>query len=252
MQRGQEAGSTNGYEAANMSRGVFRAFSLTSTSFSKVYNSVKSPGMIPPPPSTNAGITVSWFSIIYPHQVEKHNPDSPFNSLSLSCSPHVIVVLRTNMSYVCEPPAANGLVLKLANLHCRSNLSIRVAVDALIACRVFFFLSFCFCSRGFLGMTHCNSTPFPYFQPLFSVSEKTAGDPYYFLAEWILFWIQTHLTHVLIRQVTPLFWGNLWWWKWSGNSTHSQTSSCRQWHAKRKKKSDTFCKCWAPHCSTYY
>lgn len=54
------------------------------------------------PPSTSGGITVSWFSIIYPHQVEKHNPDSPFNSLSLSCSPHVIVVPRTNMSYVCE------------------------------------------------------------------------------------------------------------------------------------------------------
>lgn len=49
--------STNGYEAANMSPSVFHAFSLTSTSFSKVHNGVKSPGMIPP--STSAGITVS-------------------------------------------------------------------------------------------------------------------------------------------------------------------------------------------------
>lgn len=112
--KGQEMGSANGYEVANVRRTVFHASSLTSTSFSKVYNGVKSPGMIPP--STSGGITVSWFSIIYPHQVEKHNPDSPFNSLSLSCSPHVIVVLRTNMSYVCERRAANGRVLKSAHL----------------------------------------------------------------------------------------------------------------------------------------
>lgn len=91
----------NGYEAANMS--VFYASSLTSTSFSKVHNGVKSPGMIPP--STSAGITVSWFSIIYPHQVEKHNPDSPFNSLSLSCSPHVIVVLRTKYELCLRAPS---------------------------------------------------------------------------------------------------------------------------------------------------
>lgn len=160
------------------------------------------------PPSTSAGITVSWFSIIYPHQVEKHNPDSPFNSLSLSCSPHVIVVQRTNMSYVWEPQAVNGLVLKLANLHCRSNPCIRDAVDALIACW-FLSLVFLFCGRGFLGMTHCKCTTFPYFHSLFNVSKRTACDPYYFLAEWILLWIQTHLTHVLIRQVTPLFWGDL-------------------------------------------
>lgn len=71
--------------------------------------------------------------------------------------------------------------------------------------QVFVFL---FCGLGFLGMTHCNCTAFPYFHPLFNASEKTACDPHYFLAEWILLRIQTHLTHALIRQVTPLFWGD--------------------------------------------
>lgn len=87
------------------------------------------------------------------------------------------------MSYVGEPRAVNGLVLKLANLHCRSNPCIRDAVDALIAKCCFVSL---FCGLGFSGMTHCNCTTFPYFHPLFNVSKRTAYDPYYFLAEWIL------------------------------------------------------------------
>ncbi len=171
------------------------------------------------PPSTSAGITVSWFSIIYPHQVEKHNPDSPFNSLSLSCSPHVIVVLRTNMRYVCEPWAVNGLVLKLANLHYRSNSCIRDVVDALLASSFLFF----FCVL--LVMMHCNCTAFPYFYLVFRVSKRTSCDPYYFPAELILLWVHTHLTRVLRRRVTLLFWLELVWWKWAA-ITHIHKHPC--------------------------
>ncbi len=82
--------------------------------------------------------------------------------------------------------------------------------------RRFFCSSFCVFFLCLLVITHCNCTTFPYFPSLFKVSKRTACNSYYILAELIPLWIQTHLTHVLIRQVTLLFWGGeLAWWKWA-------------------------------------
>lgn len=148
------------------------------------------------PPSTSGGITVSWFSIIYPHQVEKHNPDSPFNSLSLSCSPHIIVVLRTNMSYVCERWAANGRVLKSAHLHLQVRPVLRGdVVGALIPGRFFFFFLSSCVALGFLEMRHSVSIFF--FYPLFNALKGRPAVPIILLLS-----TYTHLKHVLIRQVT--------------------------------------------------
>lgn len=49
-------------------------------------------------------------------------------------------------------------------------------------------------TRSFSGMTRRNCGAFPYFYILFNISKRTAGDPHYFLAEWIFLRIhnQTH------------------------------------------------------------
>lgn len=57
----------------------------------------------------------------------------------------------------------------------------------LIACSFIPFFSVISFSRE----THSNCSAFPYFTPCLTAPGRTAGDPHYFLAEWVLHRIGT-------------------------------------------------------------
>lgn len=143
--------------------------------------------------------------------MEKHNPDLPFNSLSLSCSRHVIVVRRTNMSCVCEPRAANGLVLKLINLCCRSG-----------SC----YQGCCWSSNnvfvsspvGPLGVTHSLCSMSVVLE--FNSCKKIPYSPFYFVADWLF--LQIYLTP---KERWQHSWGGWLWWKWTNSAMQKKSAT---------------------------